>query len=202
MPRSSTKFLFLVSALFVVIAVVVGIIVDSERRRKDAENLCTTAKSFVVGATTLATVKRDLERFNRYSNGGVGCSATGCGSYDITNRWLKSFHLAPGNGFGVSLWFNNGILQRKAIYMGAGPCCVVYVTDTDSPPNARIWPPKIDRDRTGVALKALIHITPQSTNQERAVLDSFNFRCLTKIGGCPTAEEMAPGVSKIVSGSQ
>lgn len=201
MSKLSAKFLFLVSVFFVVIVVVIGIVVDSERRQKDAENLCAAANSFVVRTTTLATVRRDLERFNRYSNGGVGCTTTDCGSYDVTNRWLRLFHLAPAAQFGVSFWFDNGILQGKAAYIGHDLCCIVYVTETDAAPNARIWPLKIERDKAGVILKAIVHITPRSTNQERAIPHSFKFRCLTKIGGC-TTEEMAPAISQIMPDSQ
>lgn len=201
MPKASFKLVALAAAF--IIAVAAGVVVDGQRKRRDAEDLFKTVRSFVVGATTLSAAQKELQQFGKYRNMGIACDMSDCTlGFDVTNKSLKFLHLASPVEVGTTLRFSSNMLQYKTMNITGGTFNVVYITESDPPPNARVWPPKIYRDKTGVVWKALIHITPQSTSQERAVLDSFNFRCLTKIGGCTTGEEMAPAVSQIVSGSQ
>jgi len=163
MSKSSAKLLILLLVSLMIIGIATGIISDSQRRRRDAENLLVTARPFVVGTTTLATAQKELKAYQSYGNKKMVCNATDCTlSYEITNRWLHVLRLAPGTGFGIVLWFRNGILQRKDMYLGHDLCCVIFVREYNSESvtseRSKYKEPtvKLSQDGTGLVVKARI----------------------------------------------
>jgi len=187
------------SAILVTVALFGAVVVI--RKEQAAESFLSQSRALVLGHATLSDARKTLDDYRRYQLNATSCASNECEiAFRFRNSLLSLLHLAPPTGLDSFLRFHDGILVNRETYLGQGLCCVVYVReDLPSSQTATLkssFSRKLQRDGTGRPWKAIVYLTPQAIQQEKDLAYSFNLRCLYKIGGCKTAEELSPAIWK------
>ncbi len=186
-------------ALIILIAAVLFGVTGALKTERAAEGFSLQSRALVVGRTSFSEAERMLSKYQRYRIKSTSCTSADCElAFRFRNSSLSRLRLAPPTGFDSVLRFHDGVLVNRETYLGQGLCCVVYVReDLSASATGALrsrFSPELQRDGSGRAWKAMVHLTPQASEQERELAYSFNLHCLDKIGGCKTAEELSPGV--------
>jgi hypothetical protein len=109
----------------------------------------------------------------------------------VRNRWLKTLHLAPEIGFGSLFEIKDNILIDRDIQMIAiinSNDLHAFVNEEKSSPNEPTFRVERFSNHTGLG----IVMTPDAGDEFRRSVTDFDLRCLSRIGGCSTFEEMLP----------
>jgi len=172
------------------------------RTRRAAEAFLKRTERLAVGVTTYKEANEILEPYAKYLSRSGECTTNHCILlFGFKNSFLSSLHLAPATEFGGSLVFENGFLWERITYLCQGTCCVDHIIEgkilvAPADPSSPDFSLVLQRGEDGFPWKGGVMLTPKATVQQRHDAYSFNLNCLSKLGGCKTAEELLPAIWK------
>jgi hypothetical protein len=170
--------------------------------QKEAELFLQKSKELKVGSSTYEEAKSFLNSNDKHLQYSRPCSANDCEVvFEFRNSWMRALRLAPGTSFGGRLIFRDGVLALRYMHLGQGVCCVNIVTEgRELEPGAledqlsKDFSKSLQRDESGQPWHAYVLLSPKATPEQRQEAYSFDLSCLSKLGGCKNAAELAPGV--------
>ena len=168
--------------------------------RRQAQKFLATTAQLKIGASTYDDTRHLLEPYRNHMRNSDPCTPNHCTwNFAFRNTLLSALHLAPVTEFTGSLTFEDGLLSTRVEYLGQGTCCVHHIIEGRSlvAPNDRSQPNfsvTLQRTEDGFPSKAIVMLTPQATPEQRQAAYAVDLRCLDKIGGCKSAEELSPQI--------
>jgi hypothetical protein len=159
----------------------------------DARKLLQDSVKLKVGVSSAQEVLAIIHGPSRKTEGFEECIAghQDCyGDVAVRNRLLNLIGLAPDIGFGSILLIKNNVLISQNLKMVAiidGNDLHAFAREEQAGPGE----PAFHLERNHNSLLGVV-MTPAAGDEFRKRATDFNLRCLSKIGGCKTMEEMLP----------
>jgi hypothetical protein len=167
---------------------------EAMKTERDSRGLLQDSLKLRVGVSSAQEVLAIIHGPGRVTDGFEECVAGhgDCyGNVAVRNRFLNLLHLAPDVGLGACFGIQNHILIFRHLQMVAiidGIDRHSFVTEEQ----AYIEKPPFRVIRSNNHTYLGIFMTPSAGDEFRRRVTDFNLRCLSKIGGCKTFEEMLP----------
>lgn len=195
-----------ISILLAVVLIFSAIYFVAVRRARDrAAEFLAIYRSFALGETTYDEARRRLSSFEGNMHPYHPCiSEDECSlHFQFTNSFLQRVNLAPPTALISSLHFRQRVLRAREVTFGQGICCVVVIregpTSIWGEPLTKGSDVHIDRNNSGVLVRAIINLAPNATQQETDQAYSLNISCLSRVGGCNSAAELISSLPSVHS---
>jgi hypothetical protein len=167
---------------------------EAKKEEWDARSLLQDSLKLKLGVSSAQDVLAVTRGPGRVTDGFEECRAGRgecLGMVAVKNSWLRAVGLAPDLGIGASFAIKNNILVGRYIQMVAiinGNDLHAFVNEQEASSNKPAF--RVERSNNRTLLGVVM--TPAAGDEFRQRVTDFNLRCLSKIGGCKTMEEMLP----------
>ena len=195
--HKTRRFWVALIAVAAVLAASVATGVRLSRPATGAQELLAESQTLQIGRSGLSDVEAIAGRFG--ITRGNDCTPSDCQLVvSVDNSRLPSWWRKSEATFAASFLVEKGILVEReyALAIGVGPNRPFAEVREREHWRERTEPVEVQTSSNGTDLKwrAIVHLTTKAPPEVQSRYLSFNFKCMSKFGGCAGAGQLLPTV--------